>query len=160
MNAREYVGGPLTDLCGAEPPAPWGARLRAWWTRPRIETERRMRAMLTEMLHLSRDLTAAKIQAAEYEVALERVRHWNTQLLKDKDCDQREVGWLRQHVDTLKRRLEQSAAEMVKMGAETDRLRNELVAAGSARDDLEQDLKATLTRMDTLAQKLKDRRKR
>lgn len=145
-----------------------------WWVRPHLWLRRRRRVrhahyrqvldeiqwMTKEALILNRALAASRLAAHDFEVALIRVRDWNTALLREKTALGQEVAALRQSLDTLKQRLESAAAAVVRSEEETDVARKMLVQVQGERDDLEEEVKKGLDRIDALATKLKERKKR
>ncbi len=140
---------------------------RRWWVRPhmwlkarRRPSHARYRHMLEEMLRLNRDLGAARLAAHDFEIALIRVRDWNSDLLREKTALASEVAALRQSMETLKRRLEAAAAAVVRSEEETEAARKSLVLVQGERDDLEEEVKKALGRIDALATKLKEKKKR
>lgn len=139
----------------------WRPFARRWQQRAarrHLDCVRRHQRVLEQMLGLHRDLHRIRLSHHEVEVALERVRNWNTSLLRDKDADQRAVAEARALLDVLRQRLDEAASAFARSQGEVQRLSNTLEATEASRDDLENDLKAALDREQALVVQIKDLR--
>ncbi len=141
-------------------PRRWWVRPRLWWRTRRRPTHGQYRRMLEEMLALNRELQAARLSSHEAEVALIRVRDWNTALLREKVALGKENAGLRQSLLALNERLEAAASAVVRSEQEADTVRKMLVQVQGERDDLENETRRAMTRIDALATKLRERRKK